>query len=443
MALGLLDGRFDIDPNVIGDEAFVHEGRSYAYFGVFPALLRIPLVPFVDVANVPLSRSFASIALLLGSFAQAAAAYLALSASPAGPFRDFLRDRLVLAMLLSGPPVLFARLGSVYDEAIAWAWALASVFVALAMSGFVGRRRFPTVTLAAMAAVAGLCLLTRPTFAVGLYASLAALLVWLHAREGARPELGPSAWIRRLFRLRFALPAMIAIAFALAQAGINYARWGDPLQIADMAAQIHFIPPERIPHFKTYGLFNPIRLGYGFIYYFMPVWVVPTPDGFFLQHAIQAVIDGLELPATSFLLSDPLTMSLAMIGIGALLTGRHPHPMPRLGMILVMAGLCIAPTLMMMGWYMAFRYRAEFYPMFLMLACVGAIACVSRSAAWSARKIAWHRRIICGLFLMQLVSSHLHNFLYMVTRQGAGYNVMQDGLLHFYAREAAQVFGAF
>ncbi len=44
MLVRLLHGRFDISPATIGDEAIVHGGRTYAYFGVFCALLRLPLV---------------------------------------------------------------------------------------------------------------------------------------------------------------------------------------------------------------------------------------------------------------------------------------------------------------------------------------------------------------------------------------------------------------
>ncbi len=46
MLLHLLDGRWDVDPAVITEEGFLRDGRSYAYFGVIPALLRLPLLLF-------------------------------------------------------------------------------------------------------------------------------------------------------------------------------------------------------------------------------------------------------------------------------------------------------------------------------------------------------------------------------------------------------------
>src|SRR5258707_14305498 len=51
MALHMLAVRFDVDPASIGPQAYIHGGRPYAYFGIFPALLRLPLVPFLDLTT--------------------------------------------------------------------------------------------------------------------------------------------------------------------------------------------------------------------------------------------------------------------------------------------------------------------------------------------------------------------------------------------------------
>ena len=39
----LLHGRFDVDPQIIGTNGYWFKGGVYAYFGIFPALLRLPL----------------------------------------------------------------------------------------------------------------------------------------------------------------------------------------------------------------------------------------------------------------------------------------------------------------------------------------------------------------------------------------------------------------
>jgi hypothetical protein len=43
-ARSLIEGRLDVPAAAIGSEAFTFQGKTYGYFGIGPALLRIPLV---------------------------------------------------------------------------------------------------------------------------------------------------------------------------------------------------------------------------------------------------------------------------------------------------------------------------------------------------------------------------------------------------------------
>src|SRR5678816_2232966 len=43
-ARSILHGHLDVPRSAIGTEAFTFEGKTYGYFGIAPALLRIPLV---------------------------------------------------------------------------------------------------------------------------------------------------------------------------------------------------------------------------------------------------------------------------------------------------------------------------------------------------------------------------------------------------------------
>ena len=56
-ALSLLQGRLDVFCPAIQGEAFVIDGRCYGYFGITPALLRIPFV-LLDIAFGELSHAF-------------------------------------------------------------------------------------------------------------------------------------------------------------------------------------------------------------------------------------------------------------------------------------------------------------------------------------------------------------------------------------------------
>lgn len=56
-ATSLLQGRLDVPASAIGGEAFVYQGRTYGYFGLTPALLRLPFVIY-NLHFGELSRAF-------------------------------------------------------------------------------------------------------------------------------------------------------------------------------------------------------------------------------------------------------------------------------------------------------------------------------------------------------------------------------------------------
>jgi hypothetical protein len=433
MALNLLQGRFDIDPGIIGVEAFVRDGRSYAYFGVFPALLRLPLVPILDLDSVSLARLYIFLALSVGALAQAASVSVAVSASPMAPARDAISTRLLLATLLSGPPIMLALSGTVYDESLAWAWALSNIFVGLTLREATRTSGFGTTALATMAAVAGLCLLTRPTTALGLHVSLALIMSWLLlTRNRERPDLTRPAW-HRLLQRRFAIPTAIVLGFASLAALVNFARWGNPLVVADMHAQVHLLAlfPDRLGRLDEYGLFNPIRIGYGMLYYFLPVWAIPVGGTYPLQNEIREMFDAFELPPSSFILSDPLTLLLATVGVVSL-TRRCTVGLPRAPVLCLLSGLIVAPVMMLMAWYMAFRYRLEFSPLFLTLACQGAVTWIDASTRWSRKKLRHVTAILGSLLIAQIASAHLHALLYVASRIEMPESILVDGPVSFY-----------
>jgi hypothetical protein len=45
-ARALLHGHFSLPPGSISIEAFVHHGRTYSYFGIFPSVIRMPILVF-------------------------------------------------------------------------------------------------------------------------------------------------------------------------------------------------------------------------------------------------------------------------------------------------------------------------------------------------------------------------------------------------------------
>jgi hypothetical protein len=162
---------------------------------------------------------------------------------------------------------------------------------------------------------------------------------------------------------------------------VNYQRWGNPLLFAD--SQLHLYAmlhaPDRLVRSERYGQFNLIRLGYGLAYYFFPVWVMRAGDGSLLWSAFQErTIDSVELPPSSFLISDPLIVGLAVFSLVQLVSRRHV--LNRAVAVPVLVGLFVPIALMLTFIAMTFRYRLEFYPFFDLCAFLGFGVLLARPA---------------------------------------------------------------
>lgn len=429
MALNLLEGRFDVDPAAIGDEAFERDGRSYAYFGIFPALLRLPLIPWVDLATTQVEGPYRLVAMML---AAAGGAWLVRALAAWMPATvGFPATMLLMAVLFSGPVIMIGARPGIYHEVALWGWALAVWFLALLVPALDPARPPSGRRLSALAALAGCAMLTRPTMGVALLAALALLMVVLAWREGAGTPL--ARLVRAAGRWRMMAPALIALAFLAVAGGVNQARWGHPLTFADMTLQTQLMVmyPDRPARLEAHGLFDPRRLGLGLVYYFVPVWAF-TRDGRFLFHDdIERLFDAFELPPSSFFLSDPLTLALAAIGCVAALRGAVPG-VARGPALAVLAGLATSPALMLVAWYMAFRYRVEFMPLFLLAAGIGAI----RISHWMADASApAARRVMLAmamLLVLQVAAAHAFAVIYGVSPLGPSLWVAPQGLLASY-----------
>jgi hypothetical protein len=402
----MLHGRWDVDPAAVAREAFVRNGLTYAYFGPFPAVLRLPLLLLPGWQGLHVERVSCWLAMLLGIAAQSSAILAALARVRAS-VRQAIAPILLVACAFSGPPMLLVWKGAaVYTEAILWAWALSVCFVALALRA--GLRGMPLTTsvLAAMATCAGLCLLTRSTTGGGLTIALG-LFMLRNILAGPRQGL-----FRRLAHREFWVPSLILLGFMMVAGAVNQGRWGTPFSFADLHGQIYLIAqyPDRMPRLDQYGLFNLQRFWIGCLYYFAPVWTASAENSFHLGPVIARLFDALELPASSFLLTDPLWCVLSVGGIFAILRGRAFA-----GSYALVPGLCVAPCLMLVAWYMSFRYRAEFAPALLFLSCVGLAAWAPRLDDAMADRASQLVRWLC---VLQIVGACATGFAYLMAPFG-------------------------
>jgi hypothetical protein len=402
MLVHLLHGRFDVDPAVIGKEGYLRDGATYAYFGVAPALFRLVFLSFSDFNTLDLTRLGCLVAVsTMALFKVLTAATIARRVgSERAPL---LMPLIFAAILLSGAQIEFLR-ASIYQEVALWADACAAAFVYLVVVGWLDEAGFSGRLVAGMALASGLCLLTKVSTALGLYIAFGCLWLLLVWRD------------RRLLRT-FAPAVAIIIGFAAGGAAINVARWGNPLVFVDLSrASILADYPDRLARLHEFGEFNPIRLVFAVGYYFAPFWVLRAGDGHLWWQAFQQrAIDSVELPPSSFFVSDLLWVSLAAFGLVALL--RHDG-LPRRTVILsVLPGLLVPIVLMLTAISMTFRYRLEFYPF---LELCGFAGLVRLFAAPGRRATFW---IGVGA-IIGIVTAHAMWLLYMLSPFGPAQEVM-------------------
>src|SRR5262249_4816822 len=153
MLLHLLQGRFDVDPQTIGDEGSLRNGLTYTYFGIALALIRLPLLALGDFATTDFTRLSCLVA--AGLMAPLKFAWILVVWRNAGRSeRAGLLVPLALATLLGGAEIQFLR-ALIYQEAMLWAAALASGFVLVFLRGYYSERGFTAGNLSLLAVIAG------------------------------------------------------------------------------------------------------------------------------------------------------------------------------------------------------------------------------------------------------------------------------------------------
>lgn len=118
--------RFDVDPIYILGECFIRDGRCYAYFGLTPTLLRLPVLGINRFFHSALTPIFLGGAILIAYWAalQIVRRALRVFGDPGWP-RWLVAGYLVLAGLALGPgsTLVFLTRPGVFEEAMAWGLA--------------------------------------------------------------------------------------------------------------------------------------------------------------------------------------------------------------------------------------------------------------------------------------------------------------------------------
>lgn len=257
-ARAIFQGRLSVPQGSLGYEGFVHNGHTYTYFGIFPSLLRAPVLLLTDRYDgrlTTLSMLAAYLVAMTSSVLLIRRVRLLSGRDDRWSTPGLMMALILLGVIGIGSNLLFLGAGAwVYNEAELWGVAavLAS-FAALARSLWRNSSRTIAVTglWAAVAWLSRGSVGLAPTVALGLLA-----LVRLFPNRWLTPFAPPAASVglawqrdhRRAFQL--AAAALLPLASFCA---VNMAKFGSPTTVP-FGEQVgnHVFPPA-IRTLKEYG----------------------------------------------------------------------------------------------------------------------------------------------------------------------------------------------
>jgi len=362
LASSFLQGRIDLPAGALESEAFDIDGRRITYFGPWPAVLRILLLPLV-----PLWSNAGTLPMIVAVSCYAAGAvWLTLqlharmrtaeAANAAGRL-DLQLALSLLAALLGGALLIVAGRGYVYHEALVWGVAGATIGMAAAVRFFVAPGIGPLLIFTAAALITAY---SRVTCFVWLCAFVAAM-GFVQLRE-------------RRSRTTVVVAASGSIAGVLALIGLtlllwNLQRFGEAFNF--LPIQHHYAHPvERLAHFgiSTFTVSNiPDRLWRYFLE--LPGLSGSFPYLEFHTSPVSYARDDIVEPYVNSLVSNAGLVVAALIGM----TARSFYK--SWGGIVAAASfslLALVPVLGFVG--VSERYVIEVMPSLVAFACVGIAA---------------------------------------------------------------------
>ena len=416
MLVHLLRGEFTVDREAIGYEAFTRDGKTYAYFGIFPAVLRLFAIPFTDVAQAQLARLSCLTAVVIFVALQLQMLLIVHRSVPAVSRRPEFLAVMVAATVLSGPQLYILSSAVIYHEPVLWSAAMAAAFNLVVVRTTFGAKSLRARDLVLLATLAGLAINTRAPVGVALYLGtilLVARTVWRQyapdrAQQFSDKETALSSTI---------LPPIAILGVAAVVAGvINFERWGNAFTFADfhywdMRVNVY---PTLAEILRKYGEFNVGRIWIGALYYATDIpYLLHTLSPFaeFLRSRLVIIEAG---PPMTPVLTNPLTIILA--GIGLYCVWWKPELSTQRVAILRLALLGHASAVILLLGFFAFhaRYRFDFAPFMTLAALVG-YGSVTTAVTEARDPLLKRVRIgAAGLCFLGILSSHYELLLYKV-----------------------------
>jgi hypothetical protein len=397
-AEAIMHGHLWLPPGSIGIEGFVHDGRTYTYFGLLLSLFRIPLLAVDPNLNGHLTVPSMLVAWLLTALVSSLLIWrvriLLRGAAELG-WPETVSLGVLMTTILSGSVLLFlAGAPRVTDEDIAWAIpiTIAALFVFL---GILDRPSGGQMAAAGAIVLAGA--LERPPPGLACIAGALLIAGWF-ALGRAGPE-------RRFWAVPMAAVGLIPLAVSSVVNWLKFGTFLDGLPLIDqiwtsvnphrrafLAAtggkgySIHFLPTTISAYLQPLGL----RVQPTFPFFSLPVESPHVFGGY--------IVDTLYPTA-----SVPATMPLLFIlSCWALVVSFRPHAGrgARLMRIPLVIGAGATAVDFLLG-YIAPRYLGDFLPFLVLGAAIGLVDLWRR---WEHRGGWATRAAVGGLVALGLFS---------------------------------------
>jgi hypothetical protein len=401
-ARAFLAGRWDVPRDVVAFEGFDVGGKTYIYFGPWPALLRVPLLAVTDRFDGRLTT--VSMALAMAVLAVAAyrlhLAVREIVRGAAGVTRGEIVATAGLAVaVLAGPPLWLASAAVVYHEAILWGLALTLATLDAAARWILR----PTPQRLAVVAVLGtLAVSSRQTLGLGVIAGLATVGL-VAAAAGLRRRAGHS--VDPLPGVRPGGVLLVCGLLIIVAAVPNLARFGHPLgpPIERQIASSTFDDRQAFLEANGDSWFGP---------QFVPTTLLQyaRPDAFDLRASFPwldfpaggpTVVGDVTFDDLEWSSSVPVTMPalvvLAIPGTAWLVRAARGRHGPGVGLLLLWVGTWAGAAGAITIGYIAHRYLADLMPLVLVPALVGFHALMARQPA--ARR-AWRGAAAAALVVV-------------------------------------------
>jgi hypothetical protein len=122
-------------------EGVVRDGKTYIYFGILPALLRLPFLPTGALAWLDITGLYCALAATVALSFKLASVVLINDNLPKSRLQALAFFVIVLSLFLGGAQIQFLR-GTVYVETLEWAGAISAAFMYCSLRGLIAKREF-------------------------------------------------------------------------------------------------------------------------------------------------------------------------------------------------------------------------------------------------------------------------------------------------------------